>query len=150
MSPIMKHIKTDTDDYDAKIVVVNMWAMITVYLRGEELLKQEHNISRNIIIVGIIRGMINNYEDGISKLSAELEEWDGNMETREHDIKYRCITNCAEVNEAQEAQHCIATLAERHEREDEHQDYCPCGNEDRWEKIAYDSKTHTVSNKEAL
>lgn len=43
--------------------------------------------------------------------------------------KYICITPCDNGN------HCIATMAERLKREEECQDYCPCGCEDKWEEL---------------
>lgn len=45
--------------------------------------------------------------------------------------KYICITKCPELDD-EGIKHCVATLEERREREEQHLDYCPCGNQDKW------------------
>ena len=58
------------------------------------------------------------------------------------DKKYICITEC------DNGAPCIATMAERLQREEERQDYCPCGCEDKWKE--YEIKTTEELLLEAL
>lgn len=50
------------------------------------------------------------------------------------DKLYICIAKCPELD-VSETKHCTVTLKQRREREEQYGDYCPCGNEDKWEEL---------------
>jgi predicted RNA-binding Zn-ribbon protein involved in translation (DUF1610 family) len=58
--------------------------------------------------------------------------------------KFICIAHCPELDD-KNLRHCTDTKEAIRKREEEFQDYCPCGNQEIWQKIESEEKAVTTS-----
>jgi len=58
----------------------------------------------------------------------------GELSAEEHPKKFICVQSCPELD-FDGSKHCTGTAEHIKRREELHWDFCPCGNDAKWEEI---------------